>query len=71
MATRLITVGHGTLAEDEFADLLHAAGVESLIDVRTAPGSRRNPQFRREAMQEWIPAATVAYRWEPGLGGLR
>jgi len=71
VTTRLITVGHGTLAEDEFVDLLRGAGVESLVDVRTAPGSRRNPQFQRQAMEEWVPRADVAYRWEPRLGGLR
>jgi len=71
VATRLITVGHGTLAQEEFVDLLHAGGIESLVDVRTAPGSRRHPHFRRQAMEEWVPAAGVAYRWEPRLGGLR
>ena len=71
MASRLITVGHGTLPEDEFVDLLGDAGIESLVDVRTAPGSRRHPHFRREAMEQWLPAAGIAYRWEPRLGGLR
>jgi len=71
MAARLITVGHGTLSEDEFAELLRDAGAESLVDVRTAPGSRRHPQFRRQAMEESVPNAGIAYRWEPRLGGLR
>src|SRR5437763_14040819 len=71
MAARLITVGHGTLSEDEFAELLRDAGAESLVDVRTAPGSRRHPQFRRQAMEQWVPDAGIAYRWEPRLGGLR
>src|SRR5207247_9808581 len=35
------------------------------------PRSRRQPQFRREAMPDWLPAAGVSYRWEPRLGGLR
>lgn len=68
---RLVTVGHGTLPQDEFVDLLHAAGIESLVDVRTAPGSRRHPHVRRQAMEQWVPEAGVAYRWEPRLGGLR
>src|SRR5665213_745471 len=42
----LLTVGHGTLSREEFADLLTAAGVERVVDVRSAPGSRRNPQFQ-------------------------
>lgn len=71
MASSLITVGHGTAAEQELVELLVAAGIESLVDVRTAPGSRRHPQFMRQAMQEWVPAAGIAYRWEPRLGGLR
>lgn len=71
MASRLITVGHGTLAEEEFVALLHRAGIESVIDVRTAPGSRRHPHFRRQAMEHWVPGAGIAYRWEPRLGGLR
>ena len=52
-------------------DLLRDAGIESLVDVRTAPGSRRHPHFRREAMEQWLPASGIAYRWEPRLGGLR
>lgn len=67
----LITVGHGTCSQADFIELLRGAGIESLIDVRTAPGSRRNPQFRRDLMSEWVPEAGVAYRWEPRLGGLR
>src|SRR4051812_25917788 len=71
VASCLITVGHGTLPQEKFIELLRAAGVESLVDVRTAPGSRRHPHFRRQAMEEWLPAAGIAYRWEPRLGGLR
>ncbi|MBV8235266.1 MAG: DUF488 domain-containing protein, partial [Acidimicrobiia bacterium] len=71
VATRLITVGHGTLSEDSFVELLRAAELQALVDVRTAPGSRRHPQFRRQAMEQWVPAHAIAYRWEPRLGGLR
>lgn len=67
----LFTVGHGTLPEDGFASLLAAAGVSSLVDVRTAPGSRHNPQFARAEMQRWLPERGVAYRWEQELGGFR
>jgi uncharacterized protein (DUF488 family) len=68
---RLLTVGHGTASAEELAALLTGAGVQRVVDVRTAPGSRRHPQFRREAMAGWLPAAGVAYRWEPELGGWR
>jgi uncharacterized protein (DUF488 family) len=68
---RLLTVGHGAASAEELAALLTGAGVRRVVDVRTAPGSRRHPQFRREAMAGWLPAAGVAYRWEPELGGWR
>ena len=68
---RLLTVGHGTLPAEDLASLLVAAGVSSLVDIRAYPGSRRNPQFGRDVMADWLPAAGVAYRWEPRLGGRR
>jgi uncharacterized protein (DUF488 family) len=67
----LLTVGHGTAEQDEFTALLTGAGVGSLVDVRTAPGSRHNPHMARAALGEWLPEAGVAYRWEPRLGGFR
>ncbi len=70
-AGRLLTVGHGTLAAERFVELLRGAGVTRLVDVRTAPGSRHNPQFGRAAMATWLPAAGIAYRWEQRLGGFR
>jgi uncharacterized protein (DUF488 family) len=69
--TRLLTLGHGTASAEELVALLDGAGVERLVDVRTAPGSRRHPHVRREAMAGWLAAAGVAYRWEPELGGFR
>ena len=69
--TRLLTLGHGTAAAEELLALLAGAGVGRLVDVRTAPGSRRHPQFRRQAMAGWLAEAGVAYRWEPELGGFR
>ena len=69
--TTLRTVGHGTATAQELLALLDRAGVERLVDVRTAPGSRRHPQFRRQAMAGWLAEAGVAYRWEPELGGFR
>jgi uncharacterized protein (DUF488 family) len=71
MPTRLVTVGHGTALAGELAALLTAARIERLVDVRTAPGSRRHPQFRKDAMAEWLVEAGVVYRWEPALGGWR
>jgi uncharacterized protein (DUF488 family) len=67
----LLTYGHGTETAERTAVILHTAGVSSLVDIRTAPGSRRNPQFVRAAMEEWLPEAGIAYRWEKRLGGFR
>ena len=67
----LLTYGHGTEPAERTTDILRAAGVSSLVDIRTAPGSRRNPQFARAALEEWLPAAGIAYRWEKRLGGFR
>ena len=67
----LLTYGHGTDSSERTVATLHAAAVSSLVDIRTAPGSRRNPQFARAALDEWLPAAGIAYRWEKRLGGFR
>jgi uncharacterized protein (DUF488 family) len=67
----LFTVGHGTLEIAELTGLLADAGVSSLLDVRSFPGSRRLPHFGREAMARSVPAAGVSYEWRPALGGRR
>jgi uncharacterized protein (DUF488 family) len=67
----LLTIGHGTLAQAELASLLRRSGVEQLVDVRTAPGSRRHPHVARAALEQWLPEAGIAYEWEPRLGGWR
>jgi uncharacterized protein (DUF488 family) len=67
----LLTYGHGTESSERTGALLLGAGVSSLVDIRTAPGSRRHPQFARAALEEWLPAAGIAYRWEKRLGGFR
>jgi uncharacterized protein (DUF488 family) len=69
--TTLLTFGHGTASQEQIIDLLRAAGVESLVDVRTAPGSRRNPHVARDSLQVWLPEAGIGYRWEKDLGGFR
>ena len=67
----LLTYGHGTDSAEHTVATLAGAGISSLVDIRTAPGSRRNPQFARAAMEEWLPEAGIAYRWEKRLGGFR
>ncbi len=69
--TLLLTVGHGTLRSEELAELLASAGVQLVVDIRSAPGSRRHPHFGRDQMEQWLPAAEIDYRWEKDLGGHR
>ena len=65
------TIGHGTRAIEDLIALLRAQGVAQLVDVRTIPRSRRNPQFHREALAETLPTAGIAYVHMSRLGGLR
>ena len=67
----LLTYGHGTDSSERTVATLRGAAVASLVDIRTAPGSRRHPQFARAAMSEWLPEAGICYRWEKRLGGFR
>ncbi len=70
--TELLTLGHGTAGADELAALIRDAGIESIVDVRTVPKSRRHPHYWREEMERWVPQLSgSAYRWEPALGGFR
>ncbi|MFF7241776.1 DUF488 family protein [Streptomyces collinus] len=67
----LLTLGHSSADREQLTDLLRRAGVEAVVDVRTAPGSRRNPDVLRDRLARWMPEAAIAYRWEPALGGFR
>ena len=65
------TIGHSTRAIEEFVRLLKAHAVTQLIDVRTVPRSRHNPQFNRETLPASLESAGIAYLHMPELGGLR
>jgi uncharacterized protein (DUF488 family) len=65
------TVGHSTHSLDAFVDLLCAAGVEELVDVRSVPRSRTNPQFNADVLPESLRPFGIAYRHIAALGGLR
>jgi uncharacterized protein (DUF488 family) len=67
----LFTFGHGTADRARLVELLSAAGIVELVDVRTAPGSRRNPDVAREEMARWLPEHDIGYCWERRLGGWR
>ena len=65
------TVGHSTHSIEDFIGILHAHGIRQLVDVRTVPRSRRNPQFNKENLPASLKAAGIRYAHLPGLGGLR
>ncbi len=65
------TIGHGTRPLDELVACLREAGVQTLVDVRRFPGSRRNPQFNRPTLEGAVVAAGITYRHEVELGGRR
>ena len=67
----ILTVGHSTRARQEFIDLLQANGVKQLIDVRTIPRSRHNPQFNRPVLSRALRCRGIGYHHMAGLGGLR
>ena len=66
------TIGHGSRPIAEFIGLLQGAGVDCVVDVRAHPGSRRHPQFGREALENSLAQAGIRYVWEgKALGGRR
>jgi Protein of unknown function, DUF488 len=67
----VLTIGHSNHSIDEFLALLKSHKVKRLIDVRTIPKSRHNPQFNRDALAASVRAARIAYTHLPKLGGLR
>jgi uncharacterized protein (DUF488 family) len=67
----LVTVGHGPRDRAPLGAALLDAGVEELVDVRRFPGSRVNPDVRREELERWVPALGIDYRWDARLGGRR
>ena len=70
-ARRAFTIGHSTHTLDAFAALLEGHGVRRVADVRRFPGSRRHPQFRREALAEGLAAHGIGYAHLEALGGRR
>ena len=67
----LLTVGHGPDDRARLGARLASASVQVVVDVRRFPGSRRNPDVRADALERWLPAAGVGYRWDARLGGRR
>ena len=68
---RIWTIGHSTRLIDDFISLLEGNGIKVLADVRTLPGSKRYPQFNKEALAESLSARGIRYEHFPELGGRR
>lgn len=71
MNTEIFTIGHSTHPIDEFIHILLNYGIERIVDVRTIPKSRYNPQFNQDALQEKLQKHEIEYIHLAGLGGLR
>ena len=67
----MMTIGHSTLELDAFVRALRDNGCTTLVDVRSIPRSRHNPQFNHEALFPALAQAGIAGRWMKVLGGLR
>ena len=67
----VLTIRHSTRSIDEFLGLMKAHGIETVVDVRTVPRSRHNPQFNRDTLPASLKAIGIDYVHMAGLGGLR
>ena len=70
MAT-LYTIGHSTRTLDELVSALQAHAIETLVDIRAFPMSRRLPHFNRESLETELPKRGIQYVWMKALGGYR
>jgi uncharacterized protein (DUF488 family) len=71
MATPFHTIGHGTRPLNDFVELVNGVAVTLVVDVRTVPRSRTNPQYNRETMPQSLEAFGIGYEHIASLGGLR
>ncbi len=67
----ILTIGHSTRDLEDFISILRTHGVTRVMDVRTVPRSRHNPQYDKDALPKSLGAAGIAYEHVPGLGGFR
>jgi uncharacterized protein (DUF488 family) len=70
-ATTIWTIGHSTRPIGDFLGLLAGSLIEIIADVRSFPGSRKYPQYGREALAGTLGAHAIGYHWLPALGGRR
>jgi uncharacterized protein (DUF488 family) len=71
MPVAFYTIGHSTHGFEELVGLLRSVGVQFLVDVRTIPRSRRNPQFNRDVLPATLADFQIGYKHLAALGGLR
>ena len=67
----LYTIGHSTRTLDELIEVLRAHSIQTLVDIRSLPMSRRLPHFNRESLETTLPEAGIRYVWMKELGGRR
>jgi uncharacterized protein (DUF488 family) len=67
----ICTIGHSNRSIEDFIALLRQNGIACVLDIRTVPKSRHNPQFGQDQLPASLAAAGIEYRYLPGLGGLR
>jgi uncharacterized protein (DUF488 family) len=68
---RLYTIGHSTRPLEDLVETLQVHQIQTLVDIRAFPMSRRLPQFNRESLEMSLPAAGIRYLWMGALGGYR
>lgn len=70
-SAHIYTLGHSTRTIEDFLALVAAFTLERIVDVRTVPQSRRNPQFAQQQLERSLAEAGIDYRHMKALGGLR
>ena len=68
---QIFTIGHSTRAIDEFIELLKTYSITLLVDIRTIPKSRYNPQYEQNALEKSLQSQDIEYAYIKNLGGLR
>lgn len=68
---KIFTIGHSTRSLDDFVNLLREYDIQQVIDIRTIPKSRHNPQFNQDTLRKALKNKRINYRHMKGLGGLR
>lgn len=71
MSKSIFTIGHSTHELDRFVALLDQHEIETLVDIRRFPGSRKHPQFNQDNLATALSKAGVEYQWFEALGGRR